>query len=151
MPMLINFEYPAAIYYINTGNTVNYLKDIAIIKNNIQGGYYNIYLAYAAGAATNMLPSALKRSSITIDSNVLTNAYMYSIWTTRVCYSPSVSYNTITPRASSNSFYGLYFSNYATIDKIIGNTVYMNSTGLSYGLYATNLSHDATYGLQIPV
>jgi len=140
----------AAIYYINTSSTINYLKDITIIKNNIQGGYYNIYLAYAAGASSNMLPSASKRSSITIDSNVLFGAYYYSIWTNNVCYSPSVSYNTITPRNTSNSFYGLYFSNSATIDKIIGNTVYMNSTGASYGLYATNLNRDATYGATNP-
>ncbi len=141
---------PAAIYYANAASTINYLKDIAIVKNNIQGGVHNIYLAYAAGHKNNTLASAANRSSIRIDSNLFSNAYTYAIWVNQVCYSPSISYNTIAHRSSSTTFNAIYLTNYVTADKIVGNTIYLKNSSTGQGIYATYLNQDTTYGASAP-
>jgi len=140
----------AAIYYSGTNNSPLYLKNISIVKNNIQGGYYNLYLNYAGGSKNNMPASAANRTSVTIDSNYFTDAYTYGISSSYFCYAPSISYNSIIPRTSSTTFYGITLSNYCTVDKIVNNRLNLINNGTTYGMNLSYLNHDTTYGADEP-
>jgi len=140
----------SAVYYSGSNNSPLYLKNISFIKNNIQGGYYNFYLNYAGGSKTNMVASAPNRTSVTIDSNNFTNAYYYGIYISYFCYAPSISYNNFSCRSNCNYFYGIYLSNYNTVDKLVNNKINLINNTYGYGIYATYLNHDSTYGAVDP-
>ena len=139
----------AAVYYPNVASKTIYLKDISFIKNNISGGYYNIYLYYPGGDTVNMRAQSVKRSIITIDSNVLSEAYYYGIYSYYYGYFPSISNNQITNRSSSTSFYALYLY-YCTVDTCTKNKIKMTNTSAGYGIYTYYLSRNAAYGAAGP-
>lgn len=124
-----------AFSYPNTSGSSYYPVEVRIVANNIAGGYYNMYLYYPSGSTSYMMSS-----SMYIDSNVLTDAYYYGIYSYYYSHYPSISYNTISSRyaaASGNSsiYYGLYTYYYTTYGKVEGNKFYIISTSTSYGMY----------------
>jgi hypothetical protein len=133
----------------NSSNRKYSLENIRLMGNNLSGGYYNIYLAYAAGSDSNDIPSAI------IDSNRLTYAYYAGIYTAYYGNYPSISHNTITSRygmtqyatyyKNSVNYYGLYTNYYRRIDTIAGNRLYVccKNNGWGLYLYCINYSFDS--------
>ena len=126
------------------------LENIRLIGNSLMGGYYNIYLAYAAGSDSNDIPSA------TIDSNRLTYAYYGGIYTHYYGNYPSISHNSITSRygltqaavyyKNSNTYYGLYTNYYRRIDTIEGNRLYVCCRNNGWGLCLDCIKYNFTAG-----
>ncbi|MCR5190939.1 MAG: hypothetical protein K6C07_06010, partial [Bacteroidales bacterium] len=133
----------------NSSNRKYSLENIRLMGNNLSGGYYNIYMAYAAGSDSNDIPSAI------IDSNRLTYAYYGGIYTCYYGNYPSISHNTITSRygmtqyatyyKNSVNYYGLYTNYYRRIDTIAGNRLYVccKNNGWGLYLYCINYSFDS--------
>ena len=123
----------AAVYYNNSSSSTSYLQNVKFVNNKIDGGYSNFYLYYPAGTNTNMQN---KTASITIDSNIMTNAYTYGIYTYYYGRFPSISYNSITSRSNTPSnYYGINSCYYITIDSMIGNKINITSASQSFGMY----------------
>ena len=72
----------SAVYYNGSSSSSYYFSNVKFIKNNICGGYYNIYLNYPSGASSNMS----SRVGITIDSNELFYAYYCGIYSNYYAY-----------------------------------------------------------------
>jgi len=119
------------VYYGNSSGSGKYMTNVRFIKNAISGGYYNMYFYYSgSGTATMGL------SSITIDSNTLTDAYTYGIYSYYYGNYPSISYNTITSRYNTpSSYYGIYTYYYHNILKLVGNRIKVTGTSTCYGMY----------------
>ncbi|MBQ2488391.1 MAG: hypothetical protein II525_01085, partial [Bacteroidales bacterium] len=125
--------------YANSNSRIYSLENIRLIGNNLSGGYYNIYMAYAACSDSNDIPSAI------IDSNRLAYAYYGGIYSRYYGNYPSISHNTIVSRygltgipgysSNSNTYYGLYTNYYRGMDTIDGNRLYVCSRGTGCGLY----------------
>ena len=131
-----------AVSYPNTSSSSYYPVDLVFVGNNIQGGYYNMYLYYPAGSTSNM-----SASSITVDSNVLGNAYYYGIYAYYNAHYKSMSHNTITNRANSTgTYYGIYNYYYCNVDKMEGNRVHVITSGTGYGISWYYYKNYATYG-----
>ncbi|MBQ2488283.1 MAG: right-handed parallel beta-helix repeat-containing protein, partial [Bacteroidales bacterium] len=106
-----------AVSYPNSSGANHYPVDLQFVGNNIRGGYYNMYLYYPAGGSANM-----QLSSMTVDSNTLSDAYYYGIYAYYYSHYNSMSYNTVTNRkGSSNIYYGIYNYYYSNVDRVEGN------------------------------
>ncbi|HOF16409.1 MAG TPA: hypothetical protein PLP76_05900 [Bacteroidales bacterium] len=119
----------ACVYYNNTNGSTNYLKNVNFIKNHMDGGYYNMYFYYPAGSNSNM-----GTMSVTIDSNIMSNAYCYALYSYYYARYPSISYNTITSRNSSpttSNWYGIYLYYYHNVDALVGNKIWSTNTSIS--------------------
>ncbi|HOF17184.1 MAG TPA: hypothetical protein PLP76_09855, partial [Bacteroidales bacterium] len=135
----------ACVYYDNSSGSTNTLKNVRFIKNDINGGYYNFYMNYPAGGSTN-----IRNMSVTIDSNIIRNAYYYGIRSYEYACYPSISYNTITSRTSgsvSSYWYGLYLSWDHNVEKIVGNTIKSTHTSIyyPYGMYIYYYFNSTSY------
>ena len=139
----------AAVYYSGTSSSSYYFNNLRFIRNNISGGYYNIFLQYPAGTNTNMS----SRVGVTIDSNVLTNAYYAGIYSYYYAYYPSISHNTITSSASgASTYYGIYTYYYTTIDSMIGNKITITTSSQAFGMYLSYYQNYSTsYGASGPM
>ena len=131
----------SSYYGIRKASGTGLLTNCRINNNEIDGGYYNVYL-YGV--------SQTQRNTVTIDSNILTNAYYYSLYTYYNNY--KVHANTITSRSAnaSTSWYGIY--SYYNLGEITNNRVralksfttlycaYIYYTGdtLNHALFANN-------------
>ena len=131
-----------AVNYPNSSGASYYPVDLEFVGNHIQGGYYNMYLYYLAGGTGNMTAS-----SITVDSNVLTDAYYYGIYSYYYSHYKSLSYNTVTNRKNcSNIYYGIYQYYYSNVDRVEGNRVHINNENTAYGIYWYYYKNYASYG-----
>ena len=131
-----------AVHYPNSSGSNTYPVDLEFVGNNIQGGYYGMYLYYTAGSTANM-----KISSITVDSNTIANAYYYGFYSYYYSHYKSISYNYITNRKGSSSyFYALYNYEYSNIEHIEGNRILVQNTSGSYGMYLSYDKNQASYG-----
>ena len=131
-----------AVSYPSSSGASSYPVDLVFVGNNIQGGYYNMYLYYPAGSGANM-----PLSSITVDSNVLTDAYYYGIYAYYYAHYKSMSYNTIINRKNcTNAYYGIYNYYYCTVDKMECNRVHVTTSGTGYGIYWYYYKNYASYG-----
>ena len=121
-----------AVDYTNSNNSTTYPVNVRFIGNHISGGCYNIYLYYLAGTNAQMYSS-----SFYIDSNLLTDAYQYGIYTYYYAYIPSISYNHIESRAKNNgvNYFGLYTPNCLTYDIIQGNRIWVKGNVTGYGIW----------------
>ena len=136
--------------YANSNSRIYSLENIRLIGNNLSGGYYNIYMAYAACSDSNDIPSAI------IDSNRLTYAYYGGIYSRYYGNYPSISHNTIVSRygmtqyetyyKNSVNYYGLYTNYYRRIDTIEGNRLYVCSRNNGWGLYLDCFKYSFTDG-----
>ncbi|HOF17245.1 MAG TPA: hypothetical protein PLP76_10170, partial [Bacteroidales bacterium] len=135
----------APVYYAGSSGSGYQLTDVTFIKNNIMGGYYNMYLYYpGSGSGTSM-------SSITIDSNIMTEAYYYGIYSYYYGYYPSISYNTINSRTSAGYYYGIYTYYYHTVDSMVGNQIHIYCTSYGYGIYMYYYqNYSSTYNSYAP-
>jgi hypothetical protein len=108
----------APVYYNGTSGSGYKLEDVSFIKNKLNGGYSSMYLYYAgSGSGTDM-------SSVTIDSNIMTNAYYYGVRFYYYTYCPSFSHNTISMRESTTNNYVVCFEgSYNTVDTMEGNKI----------------------------
>ncbi|OQA93762.1 MAG: hypothetical protein BWY27_00014 [Bacteroidetes bacterium ADurb.Bin234] len=138
---------PYSAIYRNGMSGSNSLSDIRIIKNNISGGYYNIYWYYGGGGSSYMGNNCI------IDSNVFTDAYYGAIYSNNGYTNfNSISYNNISCRSQnqSSNFYGMYFSYYNNIDNLIGNKIYIRNNSISYAypiyVYYYNNHTNNSYG-----
>ena len=104
----------AAVYFNGPGDNNNNLTDVRFIKNNISGGYYNMYFYHSGGSV-----STTVGGRTTIDSNILSNAYYAGVYTYCIWYFPSISYNKVTNRSSNSAFYGMYIYYYTTVDSLV--------------------------------
>ena len=130
-----------AVEYPNSGSNA-YPVDLMFVGNNIRGGYYNMFLHYPAGSTDNMTVS-----SITIDSNILSDACSYGIYSYYQSHYKSISYNSVTNRkGSGNIYYGIHIHYYSNLDRMEGNRVNINNTGTTYGIYMYAYMNNATYG-----
>ncbi|HON21418.1 MAG TPA: hypothetical protein PLW70_08785, partial [Bacteroidales bacterium] len=120
-----------AVSYANTSGSGKYLNNIRFIKNIVSGGYYNFYLYYPGNSGTEMSNGS---TSITIDSNILTDAYYYGIYSYYYGYYPSISYNSITSRSTSSTYYGIYTYYYHTILAMVGYRILVNCSSTGYGM-----------------
>ncbi|OQA93755.1 MAG: hypothetical protein BWY27_00016 [Bacteroidetes bacterium ADurb.Bin234] len=119
------------VKYYSTNGATDYLKNVRFIGNHVDGGYYNFYFNYAAGSSNNMGGNAM---TVTIDSNVLSNSYYAGMYSYYYANYPSISYNTITSRTSTNvnaDWYGLYFYYYNNVEKIVGNRIYNTNAAIT--------------------
>ena len=131
-----------AVSYPNTSGANQYPVDVEFVANNIKGGYYNMYLYYLAGGTANMTAS-----SITVDSNILSDAYYYGIYAYYYSHYKSMSYNTITNRkGSTGTYYGIYAYYYSNVDKVEGNRIHVVTSGTGYGVYWYYYKNYASYG-----
>jgi len=122
----------AAVYYNESGSSEYALNDVRFIKNNIVGGYYNMYFYHGGGSV-----SANVAGRVIVDSNNLSNAYYYGVYTYCIWYFPSISYNTISNRSSNSAFTGMYLYYYTVADTVVGNRIRIsNTTSTTYGIYA---------------
>ena len=80
----------AGVYYSSSSGSANFLSNVRIINNTIDGGYANVYLNYPAGSGANM-----SNMSVFVDSNVMTNSYSAGLYSNWYSYLPSISYNNI--------------------------------------------------------
>jgi hypothetical protein len=117
-----------AIYGITTGN------NIRICNNNIDGGYYGIYLSGG--------------SDVIIDSNFIKNA-LCGIYATSTHFTGSgVSFNTIEIYPRSTAFYGIYLV--STNGDITANRIYTATTGATSnivsggGIYVSDYNTNST-------
>jgi hypothetical protein len=119
------------VYYGNSSGSGKYMTNVRFIKNAISGGYYNMYFYYSgSGTATMGL------SSITIDSNTLTDAYTYGIYSYYYGNYPSISQNSITSRLNTpSSYYGIYTYYYHNILALVGNRIKVTGSSTCYGMY----------------
>lgn len=120
----------AAVYYKGLNNASCWANNIRFINNTLRGGYYNMYIYYAAGSDTGMF----NRTGFTIDSNLLSDAYYAGIYSHYYAFYHSISYNKITTSANSSEYSGIYTNTYTTIDSLIGNRIHINISGTAYGL-----------------
>lgn len=128
----------ACVYYNNASGTGYKLDRVRFRKNSMDGGYYNMYLYYTgSGSGTNM-------GEVVIDSNTLTNAYYYGIYSYYYGYYPSISYNTITLANGASTSYGMYLYYYHTVENLIGNKVNVTATTTAYGIYTYSYSNYST-------
>ncbi|MBP5614372.1 MAG: right-handed parallel beta-helix repeat-containing protein, partial [Bacteroidales bacterium] len=137
--------------YNNTGSTVNYLKDVRFIGNEVRGGYYGFYLNYAGGAAALCKTSAVNRASVRIDSNYIYDQYYYPVYSYYYTYIPSFSHNTIKSRLGASYNYGAYFYYYNLVDSVVGNKIHVNVSSYAYGgirLYYY-INYTSTFGSDI--
>jgi hypothetical protein len=116
----------------SSGGTVK-LRNVSFINNEISGGYYNFYLYYIFGGTANM--GNIATNGIVIDSNIMTDAYYYGIYSYYYNVYKSISYNTITSRSNSVTYYGIYTYYYHNIDKMISNKITITPTSTGYGMY----------------
>jgi hypothetical protein len=121
-----------AVRYYNSSGSGKYLHNVRFIKNNISGGYYSFYLYYSGSSSTEMSNGS---ASITIDSNTITDAYYYGIYSYYYGFYPSISYNTIRSRSTSGGFYAIYTYYYHTIPLMVGNKINVNCSSTGYGMY----------------
>ncbi|HOF17215.1 MAG TPA: hypothetical protein PLP76_10015, partial [Bacteroidales bacterium] len=130
------------VYYGNSSGSGKYMTNVRFIKNAISGGYYNMYFYYSgSGTATMGL------SSITIDSNTLTDAYYYGIYSYYYGNYPSISHNSITSRLTSVSYYGIYSYYYHNILELVGNRIKVTGSSMCYGMYLYYYqNYSASYG-----
>ena len=136
--------------YANSNSRIYGLENIRLIGNNLSGGYYNIYMAYAACSDSNDIPSAI------IDSNRLAYAYYGGIYSRYYGNYPSISHNTIVSRygltgipgysSNSNIYYGLYTNYYRGIDTIEGNRLYVCCKNNGWGLCLDCFKYSFTVG-----
>lgn len=139
----------AAVRYNNSSQSINYLSNVRFIKNTIIGGFFNMCFYYSGGSSTNL---STKQASIVIDSNNLKDAKYCGIYNYYYGYYPSISYNTITSRSSSENYNGICSYYYTTIDNLQGNKISITSTALTHGicmLYYHNYS--SSYGASGPM
>ena len=121
----------ACVYYNNTNGSTNYLQNVNFIKNHMDGGYYNMYFNYPAGTTNGMQASGM---SVSIDSNIMSNAYYYALYSYYYARYSSISYNTITSRNSSpttSNWYGIYLYWYHNVDALVGNKIWSTNTSIS--------------------
>ncbi|MBO7465136.1 MAG: hypothetical protein J6T56_04705, partial [Bacteroidales bacterium] len=131
-----------AVSYPNTSGNSFYPVDVEFVGNNIKGGYYNMYLYYLAGSTTNMTAS-----TITVDSNTLSDAYYYGIYAYYYAHYKSMSHNTITNRKNcTNIYYGIYNYYYSNVDKFEGNRIHVTTSNTGYGMYWYYYKNYASYG-----
>ena len=132
-----------AVSYPNSSGASSYPVDVEFVGNHIQGGYYNMYLNYIAGSTANM-----QASSMTVDSNVLTDAYYCGIYAYYYAHYKSMSHNTITNRKGcTNVYYGIYNYYYCNVDNPVeGNRVHVTTTGTGYGIYWYYYKNSPSYG-----
>ncbi|MBQ6666688.1 MAG: hypothetical protein IJM65_01075 [Bacteroidales bacterium] len=131
-----------AVNYPNSSGANTYPVELMFVGNNIQGGYYGMYLYYTAGSTSNM-----QASSITVDSNTIANAYYYGFYSYYYSHYKSISYNKISNRKGSSSyFYGLYNYEYSNIEHIEGNRILVQNTSGSYGIYLSYDKNQSSYG-----
>ncbi len=122
--------YYRAVNYANSSASGNLLKNVRFTGNTISGGYYNMFLSYVGSSNTEMI-----NSLVTIDSNLLVDAYYYGIYANYYGRFKSISNNRIITRTEFSNQYGIY-TNYITLDEgMIGNRVFVNSTSTNYGIY----------------
>ena len=131
-----------AVSYPNASGATTYPVDVEFIGNDIRGGYYNMYLYYLAGGTGNMTAS-----SITVDSNILSDAYYYGIYAYYYSHYKSMSYNTITNRKNSTgTYYGIYAYYYSNVDRMENNRIHVVTSSTGYGVYWYYYKNYATYG-----
>ncbi|MBO7625288.1 MAG: hypothetical protein J6S82_08310, partial [Bacteroidales bacterium] len=65
----------AAVRYNNPTNSAQYLKDVRLVRNSIEGGACNIFMQNMAGSSTNH-----GSASVTIDSNIMKEGYSYGLY-----------------------------------------------------------------------
>ena len=137
------------------------MRDIRFIKNTVNGGYYGFYMYYTQGSSTNIAENIV---GVTIDSNIISNAYYYGIYSYYYNRYHSISYNTITSRSNGSTYYGLYIYYYNNIDTIQCNKIlavgsstqyaarmyyYLNYTNMTKPLYCANnefIAHSTSSG-----
>ena len=131
----------SSYYGIRKASGTGVLTNCRINNNEVDGGYYNVYL-YGA--------SQTQRNTVTIDSNILTNAYYYSLYTYYNNF--KVHANTITSRSANATTYWYGIHSYYNLGEITNNRVralksfnytycaYIYYTGdtLSHALFANN-------------
>ena len=122
------------VNYNNSGNNDTYLKDVRFIGNRVIGGYYGFYLNYPAGSQNNCKTSAVKRSDVVMDSNVIAEQYYYSIYCYNYAHISSFSHNTITGRDGLTYHYGAHFQTYQVLDSVVGNKIHITATTTAYAL-----------------
>ena len=139
------------VEYNNSSSSVNFLKDVEFIGNEVRGGYYGFYLYYAGGTAANCRTSALNRASVRMDSNYIYDQYYYPVYTYYYCYIPSFSHNTIRSRSGASYNYGAYFYYYNLVDSVVGNHIFVNVSSYAYSgirLYY-RINYTSTFGTDI--
>ena len=108
------------------------MTDIRFIKNTVNGGYYGFYMYYSQANSTNIAEAVV---GVTIDSNIISNAYYYGIYSYYYNRYHSISYNTITSRSTSGNYYGMYLYYYNNIDTMQANRVHAIGSSTQYGAY----------------
>ena len=128
------------IRYYSATTATQTLTNVRFIKNNISGGYYNIYLYAAAGSNDYILT---RTCSITIDSNNLSNAHYAGIYSSSNAIFKSIAYNNIVTRYTQNVTsvqYGMYLTN-ATVDSgIVGNRIMLQGCRSTTGMYLSGMN-----------
>ena len=131
------------IRYYNATTATQTLTNVRFIKNNISGGYYNIYCNYAAGSAANILT---RTCSITIDSNNMENAYYAGIYSTGNSIYTSIAYNNITTKTTNNVTtvqYGMYMTMVTVDSGIVGNKILLQGCRSTTGMYISGFNATA--------
>ncbi len=103
----------AGIYKSSSSGSSN---NIRIIGNQINGGYYGVYLY---GSSSDYVQNVI------LDSNIITNQYDYGVYYYYV-NSISTSYNTVTPRIvnQGTTWYGMRLYQNKNGGNIIGNKIH---------------------------
>lgn len=118
----------AAIYFKNSNGSSVYPKNVRFVHNTIQGGWANIYMYYMAGTNANMA-----NASVSIDSNTLTDASAYGLYSYYYSHYPSITCNTVINRSGAEEFYALSLNTYQDIDTIRANRIRVSCTA-AYGI-----------------
>lgn len=128
------------ISYDQTTSSTTSLNNVRFIKNNISGGYANIYLNYAGGSLDNLKTNTCY---ISIDSNNLTEAYYYGLYANYNAIYNSISYNNVKTRLTKNVTsvqYGMYISYSIVHNGIVGNKVLIQGCRSTTGIYIASLN-----------
>ena len=131
----------AAVRYNNPTGSTQFMQEVRLIGNRIEGGAYNIHMACMAGSTTNM-PSA----SLTIDSNIMKEAAAYGLYSESYAHYKSVRANDVTGRKGADEYCGLWFHSYNDIDAIDANRVRAEATGV-YGIVISTYINTSAKGL----
>ncbi|MBP5614636.1 MAG: hypothetical protein J6X35_10915, partial [Bacteroidales bacterium] len=143
----INTSGYRAVNLPNTSSSATYPVDLRFIGNQIKGGYYNFYLYYTAGGTY----ADMKKASIYIDSNLMTDAYYYGVYSGYRSAVKSLCHNTIKNRPNTtNIYYGVYGTQYGIWDKVIGNRISISNTSTGYGIYMASNQQYGQYCDSVP-
>ncbi len=127
-----NYLYKGIEYPGNATTLDRRMCNVRIIANNIRGGYVNIHLNnYCSNSNLNDTDF----NCVTIDSNLLCDAFYYGFYSQQNGIVNSFSHNTVTNYHPDFKYYGLYSSSRHKWGRVDGNRIHINNNLLGYGLY----------------